>query len=178
MTLQGIETDKKSPSAAILSHVAHYLAQPIDFFIKPESPKICIVRKNGHPVVEAENMQLSMIAPARLIEDKVFVNPLEAKEGRFLGSHTDDGYSFIYVLEGTIIFEHDRVKYDLQPGDVLYYNASYPHSVTAIGEGIHKSINIFFKGIPGTWPSAYSLIQETDPLRSVIGTAQLIGGEQ
>ena len=29
------------------------------------------------------------------------------------------------------MFEHDGVKHELQPGDVLFYNASYPHSVTA-----------------------------------------------
>ena len=51
----------------------------------------------------------------------------------------------MYILEGGIIFEHDGVKYELQQGDVLYYNASYPHSVTATGK-TYKSINMFFKG--------------------------------
>ena len=145
MTLQRIETGKTSPSVAILSLIAHYLLQPIDFFIKEESPKIRIVRKNDHRIVEAENMQLAMIAPLGFIEKNMFVNLLEAKEGQFVDSHTDDGYSFVYILEGGIIFEHDGVKYELQPGDVLYYNASYPHSVTATGK-THKSFNVFFKG--------------------------------
>jgi transcriptional regulator with XRE-family HTH domain len=145
MTLQRIETGKTSPSVAILSQIAHYLLQPIDFFIKEESPKIRIVRTNDHRVVDAENMQLTMIAPLGFIEDSMFVNLIEAKTGRFVESHTDDGYSFVYILEGGIVFEHDGMKYELQPGDVLYYNASYPHSVTATGK-THKSINIFFKG--------------------------------
>jgi methylmalonyl-CoA mutase cobalamin-binding domain/chain len=88
------------------------------------------VRNNDHRVVEAESMQLSMVA--------------EAKEGRFIESHTDYGYSFVYILEGGIIFEHDGLKYKLQPGGVLCYNASYSHSVTATGK-THKSISIFFK---------------------------------
>ena len=146
MTLQRIETGKTSPSVAILSQIAYYLTQPIDFFIKEETPKIRIVRKNDHRIVEAENMRLSMIAPPGLIEGNVLVNLLEAKEGRFVDSHTEDGYSFVYVLEGGIVFEHDGAKYELEPGDVLYYNASYPHSVTAVGEGNHRSINIFFRG--------------------------------
>lgn len=49
MTLQRIETGKTSPSVAILSQIAHYLAQPIDFFIREESPKIRIVKNNDHP---------------------------------------------------------------------------------------------------------------------------------
>jgi transcriptional regulator with XRE-family HTH domain len=145
MTLQRIETGKTSPSVAILSQIAHYLAQPIDFFIREESPKIRIVKNNDHPIVGTENMQLSMIGPPGLIEDNILVNLLEAKEGRFVDSHTEDGYSFVYILEGGIIFEHDGVKYELQQGDVLYYNASYPHSVTATGK-THRSINMFFKG--------------------------------
>lgn len=147
MTLQRIETGKTSPSVAILSQIAYYLAQPIDFFIKGENyPKIRIVRKNEHRIVETENMQLSMIGPPGLIDMSILVNVLEAKQGRFIDSHTHDGYSFVYVLEGDAIFEHDGEKYELKPGDVLYYNASYPHSVTAVGEGVHRSINIFFRG--------------------------------
>jgi transcriptional regulator with XRE-family HTH domain len=145
MTLQRIETGKTSPSVAILSEIAHYLSQSIDYFIKEESPKIRIVRSNDYRIVEAENMQLSMIAPLGFIEDNMFVNLVEAKQGRFVESHTDNGYSFVYILEGGIIFEHDGVKYELHPGDVLYYNSAYPHSVTATGK-THKSINIFFKG--------------------------------
>jgi transcriptional regulator with XRE-family HTH domain len=145
MTLQRIETGKTSPSVAILSQIAQYLLQPIGFFIREESPKIRIVKKDDHQVVTADNIQLTVIAPLGFLADNLFVNVVEAKKGRFVDSHTDDGYSFAYILEGGIIFEHDGVEYKLQQGDVLYYNASYPHSVTAVGK-THKSINIFFKG--------------------------------
>jgi len=39
MTLQRIETGKTSPSVAVLAQIAHYLSQPIDFFIKEEHPR-------------------------------------------------------------------------------------------------------------------------------------------
>jgi transcriptional regulator with XRE-family HTH domain len=145
MTLQRIETGKTSPSVAVLAQIAHYLLQPIDFFIKEESPKIRIIKSNDHRVAESENLHLSMIAPLGFLGDNIFVNVVEAKKGPMVEPHTDDGYSFAYILEGGIIFEHDGIKYELQPGDVLYYNASYPHSVTATGK-THRSINIFFKG--------------------------------
>jgi len=145
MTLQRIETGKTSPSVAVLAQIAHYLSQPIDFFIKEEHPKIRVVRSDDHRVAESENLHLSMIAPLGFLGDNIFVNIVEAKKGPMVESHTDDGYSFAYVLEGDIIFEHDGVKYELHPGDTLYYNAAYPHSVVATGK-VHKSINIFFKG--------------------------------
>ncbi len=144
MTLQRIETGKTSPSVALLSQIAHYLSQPVQFFIREESPKIRVVKGNEYRRIETDAMRLSMIAPIGFIEENVFVNAVEAKEGQFVESHTDDGYSFVYIIEGGIIFEHDGQKYELHAGDVLYYDASYTHSVTALEN--HKSVNIFFKG--------------------------------
>jgi quercetin dioxygenase-like cupin family protein len=95
--------------------------------------------------VEADNVQLTVVAPIGFIQQNLFVNMVEAKQGRFVESHTDDGYSFIYILEGTIVLEHDSAEYKLEQGDSFYFDASYPHSVTATS-AYHKAITIFFKG--------------------------------
>ena len=144
MTLQRIETNKTSPSVAILSQIAQYLLQPIDFFIKEENPNISIAKGGNHQAVETDNMRLTMIAPLGFIEDNILINVLESNGGSLIDSHTEEGYSFAYILEGTAIFKHEGVEYRLEQGDTLYYNASFPHSVMAVGK--FKSINIFFKG--------------------------------
>ena len=90
MTLQRIETGKTSPSVAVLSEIAHHLLRPIDYFIKEENPKIRIIRKEDLQVVAVPNMKLRMIGPAGLIDDKIFVNLGEAKEGKFIDSHTEE----------------------------------------------------------------------------------------
>lgn len=145
MTLQRIETGKTSPSVAVLAQISRQLMRPIDFFIKEDNPKILHIRKDQHSVIESEGMKLTIIAPQDLIDENVLINLGEAKEGQFIGSHTEEGYSFVYVLEGECIFEHDQIKYHLKPGDVIYYNARFPHSATA-KKGKHKFISVFFKG--------------------------------
>jgi transcriptional regulator with XRE-family HTH domain len=144
MTLQRIETGKTSPSVAVLAQIAHHLLKPIDFFIKDERPKIVVLRSDKHEVLLTKNMALRLIAPIGLIDDNIFVNVGEAKEGRFIDSHSEDGYSFVYLLEGGCVFEHDGVKHEINQGDALFYNAAYPHSVNAVGN--HKFLSIFFKG--------------------------------
>jgi transcriptional regulator with XRE-family HTH domain len=145
MTLQRIETGKTSPSVAVLAQISHQLMRPIVFFIRGDNPKILHIRKDQQSTIESSGMKLTVIAPQNLIDENILINLGEAaKEGRFIDLHAEEGYSFVYILEGECIFEHDRIKYDLKPGDVLYYNARFPHSVTAKGE--HKFISVFFKG--------------------------------
>jgi len=144
MTLQRIETGNTSPSVAVLAQIAHHLLRPIHFFITDGHPKIQVLKRENHQIVATPNMKLTIVAPVGLIDEKVFVNIGEAKRGRFIDSHTEDGYSFVYILKGKALFEYEGVKYDLKPGDALYYNASYPHSVTAAGS--NKFVSIFFKG--------------------------------
>ena len=93
------KTGKTSPSVAILSEIAHYLMQPIDFFIKERLPK-SHRQKERPPARRGGEHALTMIAPLGLIEDNIFMNLVEAKKGRFVDSHTDNGYSFVYILEG------------------------------------------------------------------------------
>jgi transcriptional regulator with XRE-family HTH domain len=144
MTLQRIETGKTSPSVATLAEIAHRLLRPIDFFIKEEEPKIRILKQPDLQVVETPRMTLKMIAPIGLIDENIFVNLGEGKAGKMIDSHVEEGYSFVYMLEGGCIFEHDGIKHELSEGDAMYYNASYPHSVVALGDP-HRFISIFFK---------------------------------
>jgi transcriptional regulator with XRE-family HTH domain len=144
MTLQRIETGNTSPSVAVLAQIAHHLLRPIDFFIQDDRPKIRTLKREDHQRVATPNMTLTIVAPVGLIDNNVFVNVGEAREGRFIDSHAEDGYSFVYMLEGGCIFEYEGVQHELDQGDALYYNASYPHSVTAVGN--HKFVSIFFKG--------------------------------
>jgi len=146
MTLQRIETGKTSPSVAVLAQISHQLMRSIDFFIKEDHPKIIHIKKDQQSAIESSGMRLTVIAPQDLIDENILINLGEANEGPFIDLHTEEGYSFVYILEGESIFEHDQIKYHLEPGDALYYNARFPHSVTATKKGKHKFISVFFKG--------------------------------
>lgn len=144
MTLQRIETGKTSPSVATLGQIAHHLLRPIGFFIKEEDPKIRILRSEDLRSTESPRMRLKMIAPLGFIGENIFVGLGEGKPGRMIDSHKEEGFSFVYILEGWCIFEYDGIRYELRQGDAVYYDAARPHSVVAVGEP-HRFIRIFFR---------------------------------
>ena len=144
MTLHRIETGKTSPSVSVLAEIAHHLAQPIEYFLKDPEPKIHITRKEEVSVAQSETMTLRLITPPWVRAKNVLVNLGEARRGKFIDSHTEKGFSLVYILEGECLFEHDGKQFNLKPGDVLFYNARYAHSVTSLSEK-HIFISIFFK---------------------------------
>ena len=144
MTLQRIETGKRSPSVVMLAEIAHLLLKPIDYFIKEKNPKLILIKKDQQTVIESPKLKLTVIAPKGLIDETIYLNLGEAKKGKFIDSHVDEGYSLVYILDGECIVEHDGKKYLHGKGDTLYYDARYRHSVTA--KGRVKFVSIFLRG--------------------------------
>jgi transcriptional regulator with XRE-family HTH domain len=144
MTLQRIETGKRSPSVVMLAEIAHQLLKPIDYFIKEKNPQLVLVKKEQQTVIESPKLKLTVIAPKGLIDEKIYLNLGEAKKGKFIDSHVDEGYSLVYILDGECIVEHNGKKYVHRKGDTLYYDARYRHSVTA--NGPVRFISVFFRG--------------------------------
>jgi transcriptional regulator with XRE-family HTH domain len=144
MTLQRIETGKRSPSVIVLAEIAHVLMKPIDYFIKEKSPKLVHIRKDQQTVIESPKLKLTVIAPKGLVDETIYINLGEAKEGKFIDSHVDEGYSLVHMLDGECVVEHEGKKYRHRKGDTLYYDARYRHSITA--KGRVRFVSVFFKG--------------------------------
>jgi len=144
MTLQRIETGKRSPSVIMLAEIAHLLMKPIDYFIKEKSPKLVFIRKDQQTIIESPKLKLTVIAPKGLIDETIYLNLGEAKKGKFIDSHVDEGYSLVHILDGECVVEHDGKKYTHRKGDTLYYDARYRHSVTA--KGPVRFLSVFFRG--------------------------------
>jgi len=144
MTLQRIETGKRSPSVVMLAEIAQLLLKPIDYFIKDKNPKLILVKKEQQTIIESPKLKLTVIAPKGLIDETIYVNLGVAKKGKFIDSHVDEGYSLVHILDGECVVEHDGKKYVHRQGDTLYYDARYSHSVTA--RGPVRFVSIFFRG--------------------------------
>jgi quercetin dioxygenase-like cupin family protein len=54
---------------------------------------------------------------------------LEENPGGELSVH--DGEEFIYVLEGTVAMQVGEDRFDLAPGDSVYYLSTTPHLIAA-----------------------------------------------
>ena len=56
--------------------------------------------------------------------------------------HAHEGQEFNYLLSGAMRFYIDTLTYDLQPGDSLYFNATLPHAMQALGNEPAKFIAV------------------------------------
>jgi len=56
-----------------------------------------------------------------------------------------EGEEFIYVLEGTVLFKIGEDRFDLEPGDSVYYLSTTPHIVAA-KSGQAKILAVLYEG--------------------------------
>jgi quercetin dioxygenase-like cupin family protein len=45
-----------------------------------------------------------------------------------------EGEEFIFVLEGTVLLRMGEERFELEPGDSVYYQSTHPHLVKALEE--------------------------------------------
>lgn len=131
LTMHRIETGEVSPSVAVLSDIAHCLDYPITGFF-PEQQDITIVRGKAQPVVESANLTLRLLVPKGIINDKISVSLGKSEKGECIDRHVNEGVEITYIIRGKCIFTYDGTGYELNGGDITYFNAHKPHSVTTL----------------------------------------------
>ena len=144
MTLQRIETGRTSPSVVLLSEIAYHLKKPIISFIKDKQESLVHLKAKDQSKTQSSRLKLRILAPRGLIDDKVTVSFCEAKTGKFVDEHTNEGHEWVFIIKGKCIIEHNGRHVKLNQGDSLYFDARYPHCVTALGR--LEFLAIYFKG--------------------------------
>jgi quercetin dioxygenase-like cupin family protein/DNA-binding XRE family transcriptional regulator len=142
LTLYRVETDKVSPSVALLSEIAHYLGEPIINFLSDQS-SLTIVKKATAPMVTSGKMNLQLMIPKGVISDKVSVTYGGAKAGEFVSVHSHRGFELTYILKGSALFVYDGQKHKVEEGDLLYFDASVDHAVSALEP--HEFLSVYFR---------------------------------
>jgi transcriptional regulator with XRE-family HTH domain len=127
-TLQRIETGSKSPSVALLAEISHICRKPIEYFVHEERKDFFFLERSSQKAIVKKDSRITIISPYGLISKDMIVNHFEGMPGAHDEPHRDEGYEWIYVLEGTCMFEHDGIPYELKEGDVIYYDATKLHS--------------------------------------------------
>lgn len=144
MTLHRIEKGQTSPSVVLLSEIAYYLKKPIISFIKDKQDCLVHIRVKDQSKTQSSSLKLRILAPRGLIDEKVTVSYCEAKTGKFVDEHTNEGHEWVFIIKGKCIIEHNGRLVKLNEGDSLYFDARYPHSVTALER--LKFLAVYFKG--------------------------------
>jgi transcriptional regulator with XRE-family HTH domain len=141
-TLYRVETDKMSPSVVLLSDIAHQLNKPLVHFFEDNS-KITIVRAGTAPTVESEKMKLDLLMPKGVIDPKISVHLGETPGGEFISEHSHTGFELAYQIQGSTLFQYGKDECKINEGDLLYFDSSVTHSVTALGPA--KFLTIYFR---------------------------------
>jgi transcriptional regulator with XRE-family HTH domain len=142
LTMQRIETDKVSPSVSLLFQIAQSLSYPITSFFSEQKQAVVVIKKDDQRVIETMLMGLRLLVPRGAIGDNVAISHGKVEKGRFVSKHKNEGFEVAYVLKGSCVLRHGKDKYELHEGDVVYYDASEWHSVTALEP--HEFLGIQF----------------------------------
>jgi transcriptional regulator with XRE-family HTH domain len=158
-------------SAALLSQIENYLASPplgtlvkiakglgvefSDFFADSQDIPYIIVRKTERrKVARVASKQgvkygytyetLAYGLARRHMEP--FLVSLEPATIRDRSAYSHEGEEFIFVLEGQIEVNLDKVKEILDPGDSIYFHSTVPHRVQCCNEGGAMILAVLFPG--------------------------------
>jgi quercetin dioxygenase-like cupin family protein len=102
------------------------------------------IKAKDQSKTQSYSLKLRILAPRGLIDENVTVSFCEAKTGKFVDEHTNEGHEWVFIIKGKCTIEHNGRLVKLNQGDSLYFDARYPHSVTALER--LKFLAIYFKG--------------------------------
>ena len=131
LTLQRVETGKVSPSVALLSEIAYHLRHPIaSFFDKAIGARL--IKSADHPQIESSKLKIKLLVPKGVINDKIIVSLGKGARGKCIGLHKNEGLEITYLLKGKSKFVYDDQIYEMEAGDIVYFDAGRPHAVEAL----------------------------------------------
>ena len=142
LTIYRVETDKVSPSVALLSEIAHHLGEPIVNFFNEEQ-KITVVKAGTGRSVESGKMSLELLIPRGVISNKISVTLGRTEPGEFVSKHSHNGFELTYQLKGEALFKYGSEEYNLKKGDLVYFDARVEHSVTALNR--NEFLSVYFR---------------------------------
>jgi transcriptional regulator with XRE-family HTH domain len=132
ITIYRIETGKVSPSVVLLSEIAHSLGEPIKEFFEHDKGKCIFIKAEDQPEIEANKLNLKLLAPKSLIDDSISISIGRAKKGKCIDRHKNNGYEMSYIIKGKCLFKYGNEEYEMKKGDAVYFEGKTVHSVIAL----------------------------------------------
>lgn len=134
-----IEAGESDPSVYRLTKVSKRFGIALDVLLFGEEPRMngyfVTRRGQGLKVERSDNYEYESLASGfkgRSVEPFLTViAPLADGHRRSQNAH--DGHEFNYILEGSMELCIDDKTLVLNPGDSIYFDASHPHCMHAVG---------------------------------------------
>jgi transcriptional regulator with XRE-family HTH domain len=144
LTIQRIETGKVSPSVALLSEISYHLKHPITSFFD-KAMGVRVIKSADQAEIESSKLTIKPLIPKGVINDKIIVSLGKGKKGRCIDLHKNEGLEITFQIKGKSKFIYDDQIYNMDAGDIVYFDSGRPHAVDAL-EPI-EFINFYLKQI-------------------------------
>jgi transcriptional regulator with XRE-family HTH domain len=132
LTMQRIETDKISPSIALLANIASRLSYPLSSFLSKERPTVVLIKAEDQNVIATKSLTLKLVASKGTTNDNISIVHGVAEKGRLAGRHKHPGFELAYVLKGRALHKQGGNVYEVTDGDLIFFDASQWHEVIAL----------------------------------------------
>jgi len=144
------ESGQKDFSFSFLQNAAQIFGVDVVDIISGESPKLtkcAIVRKGEGFDIERRKAydykHLAFTFSNKKAEP--FIVTVEPKPNEVPTLHSHDGQEFDYMLSGKMEFHFDKLVYELNEGDSIYFDSGVPHAMKAAGEQAVKFLAVVIK---------------------------------
>ncbi len=132
LTMQRIETDKLSPSVALLTHIATCLSYPLSGFLSESKPAVIHIKAENQNVIKTKSIILKLIAPKGITNENISIVYGKAEKGRLVGRHKHPGFELAYVIKGRAVHKHAASTHEIAEGDLIFFDANQWHEVIAL----------------------------------------------
>lgn len=148
--LSKVEKSLKSPPISTLGIIARALGVGISSLLGEDqrASSICLVKKTERPQItrpgKSSEYSYEALAHAfhnKLMEPFILTLPLNPKK-RILYQH--EGQELLFVLEGTMKFQHGSEHLIAEEGDSVYFDSGVPHFGEAMGKKAAKCLTVIF----------------------------------
>ena len=129
MTLQRIETGATAPSIVLLTEVAFHLKRPVESLIREGNARVVHLKKGQQDTLFDQAKKFRIIGPKGLIMDRILLTYSELEKGTVIETHTNKGFEWAFLFEGSALVDVGGNEYLFEPGDALFYDAHFPHSI-------------------------------------------------
>ena len=128
MTLQRIETGATAPSIVLLTEVAFHLKRPVEALIHDGNAKVVHLKKDQQETLDRAK-KFRVIGPRGLVSDRVTLTYSELAKDAVINTHTNKGYEWAFLIEGSAWVDVGGNRYLFESGDAIFYDAHFPHSI-------------------------------------------------
>ncbi len=139
--LSQLETGRVVPTLRNLARIAMVFSKDLSYFFEPEPQTLFRVHRSKDRVRLPQSgvddptyffESLGYLVPDRQL-DPYFAEFLPGKQGA-ARPHQHVGCEFLYILTGSLDIQHGEVKYHLEAGDAVYFDANTIHSYGCSGD--------------------------------------------